>query len=564
MKVVGLKLSSVPRHMADVMKLLAQGNPDEVRKMLPLSLRSLQRSSRDGKDKIQEVVDSFTEVKLMLEELAKACQAAKGGTEESLRNTELQAESAQQDTQDYEQELRRYEEEAKAIREKLGKEDEALEAELENAGNLTEILKLVGLKVVDEGIPIVRTAVIAKAMTNWESGFVLAGYLSQQAVDYEKAQGMTRKVSDFVSGSSETQVEATKLHDRVCVELDQAFRDEDKGLDWMALKNKEFLGRAKIALDKSKVGDSVILKKLQDDLRDLIRDIEGAREGDLDQEGERALWERHRRLKAASAELARAAAADNVNVNESGDGNSSSGARYLLGGGESLLEGFLHQHGEVIRTRHDLLQATERQKEAASQLERKKRREFQETLHKLSSFREQEATEKQVLEVIFVALAQLDTLRKKWENLLEYFATINDLTQHMLDDALPNFVETTEFGREIGLTDLARGRLLECWREAGRTSVVLELLSSTFVRVAEQHLIPLVDRFSAYLALDGERNRVEIQIKKKELDHLAGRAEDDIRAVLEDAREEFGSRMDQQRELMSVALPALQEATTGK
>ncbi len=335
---------------------------------------------------------------------------------------------------------------------------------------------------------------------------------------------------------------ATKILNKVFPELSKAFKGG--ALDWVALKDPRFLKRAETKLSAVNVADEDV-EDLKADLQALVSSIRKAREGGPEQE-EKGMWEDFKKLKGDCTdkikEIKESIAAEEKEAKDSIISNGG-GA-----GGGGIAENYLKSQAEKLSAVQTYKDAIEAKLDDKQKAERQRRKELRETVQKLRRFESNVATQKQVLQTIQKALAQLDELKKMWSKVGSFFSDLQAVMDGMTAKQIDKFVSVSEKvqgkkqdSAEWKLSKFHRKRLVSAGQMASRSTVALQMLTETFCSISERHLKPMTEEFSSYLALS---DKGEIAAAKAELDRKAEKANEEIAGIAETAAGDFATRME--------------------
>ncbi len=201
--------------------------------------------------------------------------------------------------------------------------------------------------------------------------------------------------------------------------------------------------------------------------------------------------------------------------------------------------------------------------ELKTEQERKKKQALRELVSELAAFKEKEASQKQVVEIIHQALGQLDQLRAMWERVGDFFSEMGRVLDRIALAEVTKFVETGErvmdkkadSRGEWILSRAYRRQLASSGQAAARTTVMLQLMTEAFCNISERHLKPMTEEFSTYLALHGPR---ELEAARASLDRRAEEANGEIAGIVGSSRDIFLRRM---RELGIVGRSGAEEGS---
>ena len=221
------------------------------------------------------------------------------------------------------------------------------------------------------------------------------------------------------------------------------------------------------------------------------------------------------------------------------------------GGGDdniAMAKDYLEKQSTKLDVIRKHKEAIAKSLELKTEQERKKKQALRELVSELAAFKEKEASQKQVVEIIHQALGQLDQLRAMWERVGDFFSEMGRVLDRIALAEVTKFVETGErvldkkadSRGEWILSRAYRRQLASSGQAAARTTVMLQLMTEAFCNISERHLKPMTEEFSTYLALHGPR---ELEAARASLDRRAEEANGEIACIVGSSRDTFLRRM---------------------
>ena len=183
--------------------------------------------------------------------------------------------------------------------------------------------------------------------------------------------------------------------------------------------------------------------------------------------------------------------------------------------------------------------------ERAKDRQMEQNRKLYDTLRELTSFKEEEAAQKDVLEILGKGLEAFGKMKTQWTELLIFFQNISNLMETSLGPVLEQFVERVEVARDSKLSiegtisEGSRNRLYQTAFEASKVSYVVHQISSSYEKISQNHLMPLVSSFGELIALDMERDRKKIEDKREKLQFDALKIQEAIKDTIEEGHNIF-------------------------
>ena len=159
------------------------------------------------------------------------------------------------------------------------------------------------------------------------------------------------------------------------------------------------------------------------------------------------------------------------------------------------------------------LRSTEKRANELREEDLKRREQLRQVLKEVAEFEERNATKKKILDMIGKGLDALYQLRDQWVHLSLFFQRIETLLTATVGPQLTQFSELSAEAAKITVEEkeristLTRGRLYQLTRSDVDTTGVVLYLSSCYVELSKDHLIPIINEFGPLMSMN--RSAVE-------------------------------------------------------
>lgn len=216
----------------------------------------------------------------------------------------------------------------------------------------------------------------------------------------------------------------------------------------------------------------------------------------------------------------------------------------------------------------NILQLQESHYDKACEKVKETNKEFSKAVERLCELSEEKLADfDQIRNTLREGIKALSSVQKQWQKLVEFFQYITNIIKVCQNESLSSFIDYAKVGQKRALgngytsVDFMRDLIYEQVSQANTTSYVVWSISATYVEISRNHLMSRLAGLSELLALDPERDRRTIQLKKTELKEGSREAQKAIEAkVWEDKihfHEKVTRRIKQiEMELLKVLPPA--------
>jgi len=173
----------------------------------------------------------------------------------------------------------------------------------------------------------------------------------------------------------------------------------------------------------------------------------------------------------------------------------------------------------------------------------------------------------QIRNTLMRGIKALASVREQWQKLVEFFQHITNIIKVCQNESLSSFVEYAKVGQKRALgngyagVDFMRDLIYEQVSQANTTSYVVWSISDTYVEISRNHLMSRLASLGQLIALDPEKERHTIQLKRRELMESSQEAQEAIRAQVLKAKDDYHDKVTKrikqiETELLKVLPPA--------
>lgn len=173
----------------------------------------------------------------------------------------------------------------------------------------------------------------------------------------------------------------------------------------------------------------------------------------------------------------------------------------------------------------------------------------------------------QIRNTLMRGIKALASVREQWQKLVEFFQYITNIIKVCQNESLSSFVEYAKVGQKRALgngyagVDFMRDLIYEQVSQANTTSYVVWSISDTYVQISRNHLMSRLASLGQLIALDPEKERHTIELKKRELMEGSQEAQEAIRALVLKAKDNYHEKVTKrikqiETELLKVLPPA--------
>ena len=172
----------------------------------------------------------------------------------------------------------------------------------------------------------------------------------------------------------------------------------------------------------------------------------------------------------------------------------------------------------------------------------------------------------QIRDTLMRGIKALASVREQWQKLVEFFQFITNIIKVCQNESLKSFVEYVRVGQKRVLangyadSDFMRDLIYEQVSQANTTSYVVWSISNTYVEISRNHLMSRLASLGQLIALDPEKERHTIDLKKAELMEGSKEAQEAIKKLVLEAKEHFHDKVEKrikqiETELLKVLPP---------
>lgn len=571
MDIIRLYSAKVPGQVKKVVRTLVSGSKEDVKDILPIELRKIERNASESLELAKAVESKFENVMHLTGELLEVSSAAKGHFQKTQEELQMRREIALTKEKSVREEIER----AKEEQDKLAKQVKEAKAQWEKAlDSMPSGWDLVGMQFV-EGITKVFTSAVEIAISAAATRGMNSSSASSDAdpnlrVDPNEKQSAKR--DSKLPMQALVNAEPMKVFSAKLVEVLATFQDKSDGGEPAKDIKKTRLEMESLQKDWSTKQES---KDDQEGLKLLSRGLEICMEAEKELEDLNLSNDKVKKIAKRASKLKDDIFKFCTKVHTKVQTNPfytkpPRQARNMADPAKSASSSAANMAVESARFKiaetRGLLEKQEMLYDEGNKQLKESNKELSKVLQSLVEFSpEKIANFDQIRETLIKGIKALASVRERWQKLVEFFQCITNIIKVCQKESLTSFVEYSKVAQERRLTkgytdtDFMRDLIYEQVSQANKTSYVVWSISNTYVEVSRNHLMSQLASLGHLIALDPEKDRATIEAKRIELLEGSQEAERAIMQLVSEAQNTFhekvGERIKQFEEEMEKVLP---------
>ena len=540
----------IPDQVKKVVRTLVKGSDQDIKDILPIELRKIERNATECLALAEEVEKKFEFVMDLTGELDEVSSAAQGYYQKEQEETRKKKEIAGIKEKEVREHVANVMEQQKKLENQVLKAKEGFDNAL---ASIPSTYGLVGMQYVETLTNVVANAASAMTQTKPCKTPFPSDYLKEdneneemreKGAGFPEARKLTNMITDLVeclkSGSQEVQekkdsdggetltgkLQTTRIGMQD-LEKDLPTRDKSHPLEKLSELLKEGLNICKEAEDLSNQisfqpeqmkAMAQTASKVEKEVRKFCTKAQASA-------GYSPLYTSPPRQAKALASAAKTAS---PSVIETAVEN----ARFKVAQARGLLE---RQEERYDKACQELKDSNKKLSDVLQELA-----EF--TPDKIANFEE-------IRKTLRLGLQALASLRERWQKLVEFFQFVATIIKVCQKESLKSFVEYAEVAENRALTsgyagtDFMRDIIYEQVNQANTTSFVVWSISNMYVEISRNHLMGRLANLSELVALDPERDRHQIEMKKNELMEGSKEAQEAIKRLVWEAQDHYHDKV---------------------
>ena len=591
---IRLYSAKVPDQVKKVVRTLVNGSEEDVKDLLPIELRKIDRGATECLRLAQAVEEKFEHVMHLTGELLEVSSAAKGYYKKTQEEVKIKRDIALAKQES----ARKKNDLVKEQQEKLEKQVKEAKAGWEKAvDSMPSGWELVGMQFVETYTQTVSNVAAAVLPQVAKIGMVAAGgpMLATALTAVEPNAEQTPVVVQTVPASNIKGGILKTLITELVKDLESSSKniskktkdgDEDEDEEPVAKKLQKDLGSAsKNISKKSEDGDeedepvAKKLLKMKIQMGDLQNDWSSKVDSTHDEEalqllkrgleictdGETMMTQLNLPLDEIKAIVERASELKSevmkfyIKAHAKTGGNpfytkpprqARSMASSANSASSSVTKTVVENARFKIAEARGLLERQENRYDQTCKELKESNEELSKVLQSLAEFSPEKIADfDRIRETLIKGIKALASVREQWQKLLEFFQFITNIIKVCQKESLASFVEYAKVGQKRVLangyagTDFMRDLIYEQVSQANTTSYVVWSISNTYVEISRNHLMSRLASLANLIALDPEKERQTIEAKRIELMEGSQEAQEAIRKSVSEAKDHFHEKV---------------------
>ncbi|XP_052084606.1 uncharacterized protein LOC127721833 [Mytilus californianus] len=555
---IRLHSGNIDGQIKNAVKFLMQGTPEEVKRMLPMSLSKIQNIADESLLLAKAIEDRFVGVMELTVELLETSTNTKGVYDEKTRETEIAIEVARTEREQSRMKEIKYTEKKLSNMEKEVKE---AQSDFEEAiNNIPSVGDLIGIAVCEAVIEGVRNITsnpskiserikkkLGTSAANDEDSEKDDTYfdneLSRQRV-YSEVSTITRYIYQLV----EITTGRTDDNGQQCPDMGRIGHG-DLG------RIQQFIETARnhviSEVNSGELRERVL--KLCDDAVDICNTLQHLANSMADLENRNAvISEAVNKSKYLQNESQKLEVEAHKALGRNPLNNKSPHLSKMPTQSSSAVTAATENaRYKTELAKEKLRAATRRQEKAADEL-RESNDKLTKVLKDMAKLELKEIDFDSIRETLVKGIKALAEVREQWGKLVRFFQMLSNLIKCCLHSSLTNSVDQATMGRELQMTnnaaplsDTFRDVIFEQTSKASQVAYIVRTIAGTYVQISNEHLMDIISCLGLLVALDPKKDEHEIRRKHEELHNGCQEAQKAILSIVMKQKEEFNAKVEE-------------------
>lgn len=548
MDAIRLYSAQVPDQVKKIVRTLVRGNDEDVKDFLPIELGKIERNSAECLRLAQSVEAKFEHVMDLTGELLEVASAARGYYQKTQEEVQLKREIALAKEKAAREKLKTAKEQQGKLEKEVREAKRSWEKAVDSMPSGWDILGMEVVETIVHGVVGVVDifANVPLGAHRWRETGAEQSLTEDQSVSVDGGAGEQLKIlttqlsEDLTSASQKVKGDTgPQEEDPLDKKLQkmkifmESLQGDIAGKD-ADLNNPEVQGLLKQGLEITRKGEKMAsqLSFTPDNLKGIAKQAARLKDNVV------KFCTKARTKTGANPYTTKPPRQAQSTASSANSGRTSAaksaveGARVKMAETKSLLE--------RQENRYD--QTCEQLKESNEELSK-----VLESLTELSP--EKLADFDQIRETLMRGIKALASVREQWQKLVEFFQYITNIIKVCQNESLSSFVQYAKVGQKRVLAngyadvDFMRDLIYEQVSQANTTSYVVWSISDTYVEISRNHLMGRLASLGQLIALDPEKERHTIELKKRELMEGSQEAQEAIKALVWKAKDHFHEKV---------------------
>lgn len=564
----GIRLQSlqIPGQVKNIVRILVNGSDQEVKSFLPIELRKIDRNATKCLALAEAVEKKFEFVMDLTGELDEVSASAQGYYQEEQEETRKKREIA------LIKEKEALEQVAKVKKQQENLEKQVREAKKgydKAANSMPGTLGLVGMHLIETMTKVVANSASAVLPIGWKVPSFLSDNLEEddetkemQTVGEGVAEG--QKLENLInylveclstdsqgvkagkdSGGEENVSEKLQTTRIYMQQLENDLPTEDKSdiskeLSALLKEGLRICQKAE-KLTKEFCSEPKEMKAMYSEALEIQKKVRMFCTKTQVNAGYSPLYTRPPRQAKAMASAANSASPSMAQT-------ASENARFKMAQARGILEREEDRYDKACK---DLDEKNKKLSKVLQELE-----EF--TPEKIADFEE-------IRKILRLGIQALASLRERWQKLVAFFQFVTNIIKVCQTESLKSFAEYAAEAGKLALSndysgsDFMRDIIYEQVTQAKTTSFAVWSISNMYVEISGKYLVDRMAGLGHLLALDREKDRPQIEMKRNELIESSKKAQEEIRSLVQEAQDQYHKKVAKRKQkiesTLSEALP---------
>lgn len=552
-----LHSGNVDGHVKNAVRFLLQGSPNEVEKMLPMSLSKIQNIADESLNLAKAIEERFVGVMELTGELLEACTNTKGVYDEKSRETEIAIKVAKTQREHREKEVKESERRLQNMEKEVKDAQSDFKDAIDKIPTGGSLLKLAAGEALVDGIRgitslpgLLKQKVkksIGDVFKDDDSGERDEAYYDRE-LSIQRVYAQVSVITENVESILEIVAGEFDDHGNECPDLTSVLNGN---LDFLKTSLENCRSNIKGEVKSGKPGARA-LKICNEgimictDLKAAVKSIQSENPQNQTKRVTRArkLQQEAQTLNVEASKAQGKNPLDNKSPHLSKMPTESSSPSAVNAATENA-------RFKTELAKETLKDAKRRQEKSSDEL-RESNEKLIQVLTEMAQLDLKHIDFNKIRDTLVKGIKALAMVREQWGKLVRFFQMLSNLIKCCLHTSLQDFVDQAKMGRELKMGDsstplsnIFRDVIFEQASKASQIAYVVRAISGTYVQISNEHLMDKITCLGRLVALDPKKDEHEILIRRRELHSGCSKAQKSIQSIVLKQKAEFNQNIEE-------------------
>lgn len=561
---IRLQCSNVDVHVKNAVTFLLQGTPNEVEKILPMSLNKIQKVADDCLQLVNEVEEGFVGLMSLIAELLEASTNTKGVYEKKRKETEIAIQIATTHKARLEEDVEDSKKRLKTLDAEVADSQTEFKEAINSIPSGGEILGLMAGEALVEGVRTIIGVGIQKYIG--DSNNRSQGYQSQPSTGSAPPPqtGPSAENTDELLSKQNVYKQVGFIYRYICIldDLTTSKVDENNkpSPDWTRIANEGTYvikslqaTLSDVDIEKNSGQLRVRVSMICNEAISVCTELQNISKNLTVSNGDSKIVNLVSRVNSLKIEAQTLDAEARKGL---GTNPLDRKSPYLSQvPAQSTSTSVAQAAAENARYRTNLAKETLkdaklRQEKSSDEL-RKSNEKLTQVLIDMTQLSIEKVDFDSIRETLVKGINALAELREQWGKLVRFFQMVSNIIKVCLNTSLKEFVDQVKIGRDLKMGDYSiplskifRDVIFEQASKSSQISFVVYTIADAYVQISNKHVMDQITALGRLIALDSTKDKKKIAFERNKLFAGCQQAQKSIIEIVMREKDEFTANVD--------------------